>query len=95
MFQYQNKEDFYEKLSTSKIVYPFLVRVNNSVSGKGSVLVRNESQLESALDSVEQDNKNRKTTDKRQKQQGERQETKKATRQKQKTKRHQIIILKG
>ena len=58
-FVYQNQEEFYEKLSISNISYPFLVRVNNSVSGKGSVLVRDESQLESALQSVERDNNNR------------------------------------
>ena len=59
LFCISKSEEFYEKLSISNISYPFLVRVNNSVSGKGSVLVRDESQLESALQSVERDNNNR------------------------------------
>ena len=58
-FTYDNKDDFYKKLSQSSIQYPFLVRVNNSVSGKGSELVRDESQLDNALTRVEQENKNR------------------------------------
>ena len=58
-FTYENREDFYDKLSESSIQYPFLVRVNNSVSGKGSVLVREEKELPEALMRVEEANGNR------------------------------------
>jgi len=58
-FTYQNKDDFHKKLSESSIQYPFLVRVNNSVSGKGTRLVRYEGELDDALSEIERDNQNR------------------------------------
>ena len=58
-FTYKNKEDFYKKFSESLIDYPFLIRVNNSVSGDDTVLVREKLELNSALSKIEKSNQNR------------------------------------
>jgi D-alanine-D-alanine ligase-like ATP-grasp enzyme len=58
-FTYENKEDFYKKFNESSITYPFLIRVNNSVGGKETYIVREEKELESALDKTYSHNQNR------------------------------------
>ena len=58
-FSFENKEDFHNKLSESGIQYPFLIRVNNSVGGKDTTIVRQESEIENALNLTENQNQNR------------------------------------
>lgn len=58
-FTYDNERDFHNKMSESSIEYPFLLRVNNSVSGEDTVLVYKESQLNNALSVIEKSNKKR------------------------------------
>lgn len=58
-FVFHNKTEFYEKLSESKIQLPFLIRVNNSVAGKETMIVRKKTEIDKALNKIEQANKNR------------------------------------
>ena len=48
-----------KKFSLNKINYPFLLRVNNSVSGEDTVLVKKEIELNNALNVIEKSNRNR------------------------------------
>ena len=52
-FTFKDSKDFKEKFSLNKINYPFLLRVNNSVSGEDTVLVKKEIELNNALNVIE------------------------------------------
>jgi len=54
-FTYLNRDDFYKEFEKSKINYPFLVRLNNSVSGKFTYLIRSENELDNALYKIDRD----------------------------------------
>mgnify|MGYP001170952985 CR=1 FL=1 len=58
-FTFKDSKDFKEKFSLNKINYPFLLRVNNSVSGEDTVLVKKEIELNNALNVIEKSNRNR------------------------------------
>lgn len=48
-FSFEDARDFYKQQEIHKIEYPFLIRLNNSVSGKHTYLIREENQLNDAL----------------------------------------------
>tara|TARA_R110000803_G_scaffold210801_1_gene283816 strand:- start:1837 stop:2934 length:1098 start_codon:yes stop_codon:yes gene_type:complete len=54
-FTYDTTIEFYNKLEESNITYPYLLRLNNSVSGKHTYAVRSESDLQNALLLLEAD----------------------------------------
>ncbi len=64
-FVYESKEDYYNKIDDSSITYPYLLRVNNSVSGRSSVLVHSKNDVENALNIVENANNVRKGIDRK------------------------------
>lgn len=48
-FNFESKEEFIDKLENSDIQYPFLIRINNENTGKGSWLVKEEAELDLAI----------------------------------------------
>ena len=54
-FYFDNAKDFYTQQEKNSIEYPFLIRLNNSVSGKHTYLIREESQLKDALAKLDKD----------------------------------------
>lgn len=54
-FYFDNSKDFFTKQEENKIEYPFLIRLNNSVSGKHTYLIREEKQLKEALSKLDND----------------------------------------
>lgn len=54
-FFFDNANDFYSQQEINKIEFPFLIRLNNSVSGKHTYLIREEKQLKDALISLDRD----------------------------------------
>lgn len=58
-FTFSEKDDFYEKLENSNIQFPFLLRINNGVSGNGSFLINDKSTLDNSLTKLIQFSKNK------------------------------------
>lgn len=58
-FTFKNRNEFYEKYNEKLISLPFLIRVNNSVSGEDTILVKNKDKIEQAISAIENSNKNR------------------------------------
>ena len=54
-FSFKNKNNFYEEFEKSNMEFPFLLRLNNSVSGKFTYLIKKESELEKALYDLDRD----------------------------------------
>jgi D-alanine-D-alanine ligase-like ATP-grasp enzyme len=54
-FVYKDKKDFFKQQEKHNISYPFLIRINNGVSGRGTYAVRSEKDLEEALTSLDRD----------------------------------------
>ena len=52
-FVYKDKADFYIQQEIHKIQLPFLIRLNNSVSGKNTYAVRNHKDLDTILDKLD------------------------------------------
>jgi len=49
-FEFYSKEDFYKKVEIANFSLPFLLRVTNESSGKGSILVKDKKDLEKSID---------------------------------------------
>ncbi len=54
-FTFDDSKDFYAQQDIHKIEYPFLLRLNNSVAGKHTYLIKNESNLASSLEQLDKD----------------------------------------
>lgn len=54
-FFFNGASDFYTQQEQHSIEYPFLIRLNNSVSGKHTYLIREEKQLKDALTNLDRD----------------------------------------
>jgi glutathione synthase/RimK-type ligase-like ATP-grasp enzyme len=52
-FVYKDKSDFYIQQEKHKMSFPFLIRVNNGVSGRSTYVVRSEKDLDPALSSLD------------------------------------------
>lgn len=48
-FTFSSKNDFYEKLDTTEFDYPFLIRLNNDVGGRGSYLIKGKKEIRKGL----------------------------------------------
>ena len=48
-FSFSDNKEFYEKLETIEFGYPFLIRLNNDVAGRGSYLIRQKKELRKGL----------------------------------------------
>ena len=51
-FVYDSEEEFYEKLSVAEFDFPFLIRVNNSVGGKETHIIREQKEIKPALHDI-------------------------------------------
>ena len=58
-FTFNTKDEFYKNLSKSKIKLPFLIRVNNSVGGRETYIIKDDSEIENALNQTISHNQNR------------------------------------
>jgi D-alanine-D-alanine ligase-like ATP-grasp enzyme len=54
-FYFEDSSNFYVKQEENNIEYPFLIRLNNSVSGKHTYLIRKEDELKKALENLDKD----------------------------------------
>ena len=54
-FVYKDINDFYVQQEKHNISFPFLIRLNNSVSGKHTYVVNNQNEINNALVSLEKD----------------------------------------
>lgn len=58
-FTFDNDQDFYTKLELNKFEYPYMIRVNNAVSGEDSFLIRSKLDVKPSLRKIDLANKNR------------------------------------
>ena len=54
-FTYEDAKDFHIQQEKHNISFPYLIRLNNSVSGRHTYVVRNETEINNALNSLDND----------------------------------------